>query len=384
MKNIFLFLVLFISHSLFSGIIDKSDKALKFSIVITKEYAKNFSNEFSDDKENYNKLIRALSEKEPSEIIDFYNILQSSNWKGVQKKIAKPVYDNYLKLLNNAKIGERIEINDYYTTFLSKDQLKYIDIEGNDEYNELISEYIELVKDEIPKKSEESITSTQKSKSESSGFFSFNLNILHIILVIVFSQLWFFYMKSKSKNEPMEERQPQNQWSCGDCDKKAEIIKNKNTELYELKKTNQTLQEENTNLRNQKADEDSKIKIPTPTSEPNNKTEKKVFYFPGPSFAGTFRVDTASTTKKTNISIYRFELHSENSTTASVFFDPDFEMAFGRALNSPDKNILPICIEENAFNQQAKKIETIKPATARLNGDNWEIREEDKMRIRYV
>jgi hypothetical protein len=383
MKKLFLIILLFVSRSLCSQVLDESDKALKFSIILTKEYAKNYSKEFTREKGNYNKLISEISEVEPSEIEQFYDILESSGWPGAQKKIAKPVYENYLKILNNSKNVRVEDIDKYYTTFLIEDQLNYIDIDGNTEYDELISEY--FVKDEIPKDSEVSISNNGKSKSESSGFFSLNVNILHVILVvIILFLLWLLKNnKSKSKNEPI--RVVQQHKTCGECAYKNQKINSLQKNLTEINKAHQSLLEENKRLKNPKAIEDSDVQINSlPTCEPRNTTGKKILYFPGPSFAGTFRVDSASNTKKTNISIYRFELQSENSSTALVFFDPDLEMSFGRALNSPDKNILPICIEENAFNQQAKKIETIKPATARLNGDIWEIREEDKMRIRYV
>lgn len=379
MKNL-LIILLFTSGSLCAQIIDQSAEALKFSIIFTKDYAKNYSNENTDEKDNYNKLIRALSEKEPSEIEEFYDILERSGWPGAQKKIAKPVYENYLKNLNKFKNGSAEDVYVYYETFLTNDQLNYIDIEGNTEYNDLISGY--LVKDEIPDDSEESFSNDPKSKSEKIGFFNFKINLLHIILVIIILLLLWNLAKKKlkSKNEPVKVVQQQK--LCGTCADKNEKINNMQRELDKVNKAYQLLLDENTRIRNQKVAEDSKVQ--TPTSELKNTTEKKVLYFPGPSLDGTFRVDSYSQSKRINISIYRFEIQSEQSTTAQVFFDPDFEMAFSRALNFPDSTILPICIEENAFNQKAKKIETIKPATARLNGDIWEIREEDKMRIRYV
>ena len=81
--------------------------------------------------------------------------------------------------------------------------------------------------------------------------------------------------------------------------------------------------------------------------------------------------------------MYRFEMDSKDSLTAKVYFDPEEQMAFIGALNSPDSSILPVCFEENGFNQQAKRIITVKPGTARLNGDQWQVRDEDKLIIRY-
>jgi hypothetical protein len=75
--------------------------------------------------------------------------------------------------------------------------------------------------------------------------------------------------------------------------------------------------------------------------------------------------------KKTNVSLYRLEKDSKDSSSGLLYFDPELGMAFKRSLNFPDSTFKNFYDEANAFNQNANGIRTVKPAkvTRSANGN---------------
>jgi uncharacterized phage infection (PIP) family protein YhgE len=224
-------------------------------------------------------------------------------------------------------------------------------------------------------------------------------NLLCIILIVV----WPLPELKKKLNEK-KEKQKGSQAKSGQQTNGPQV----NSEVEKLRKENEDLKRKNTNLEQKNKDLELKntgleqeIKnlkqenqeLKNQVEELTNKTDpgpgqpppiqnKEILFFPVPSLNGVFKEELGSTIQRTNISYYRFVLESESQ--AKVYFQPADETSMQTALNSPEQYIFCVCAGENVFNQQASRIETTVPGIARKNGTVWQIRPEDKLKIKFV
>lgn len=392
-KIILLFTLAFSSITVAQENVTPEMKATKLTAIITNQYAEEYSIEVSSEKENFKELQARYGQLNASfSIADYYKVLEDI-WNEARDKISKPIYEKSLKFFSDNK--EKVPL-DKFDKFidkigLSNDQRKYIkQLSKDQEYIDFRAKYCVSQKKEGSKKKNKSVTTEGDVPTDEVGFFNFRFNILHVVLIVIILAL--LTIRAVRGNSNNKKKEPENR-SCRECVKNESEINRlksvKNGLDEKIEKLNKQLEKLNNEKRssNQNLGTDNIEPLSSPISQTFEKpasSGKTIHFFPAPSSSGTFRADGASKVKKINISVYRFELDSENSTTAKVFFDPDLEMAYGRVLNSPDSNILPVCNEENAFNQQARKIETVEPGTAHLNGDQWEVREENKVRIKYL
>jgi hypothetical protein len=384
MRFYILFVLLLSSRLIFCQ--NEKKDAIRITIVYTNAYAKGYSEKTGrqSDIDNYEALINEYDKNKIQDINDYYELLLKTNWTEAKNKIAKPTYKNILEILNSnenskSKIlipewlseAARADLDSSYKVSIVKicDSLNSVENSGNTEGNE---------GSQKAKKS--------KGKNRTSSFFSFTLNISHIILITLFLLGLLISNNMRKKRDKRKDISKGRQYE--EVNKQLQESKARNESLLtENKKLKTKVEElefslEQSERRNSKVIED-KLKIPI-VQDPISKHKKIIRYYPSPSGSGTFRIESASTSARTNITFYRFELESESATTAKVYFEPADDMSRTLALNSPDSYIFPVCLGENPLNQQARKIETVRPGTARKNGDLWEIREEDKVLIKYI
>lgn len=215
------------------------------------------------------------------------------------------------------------------------------------------------------------------------SFFSIGLSILSIILFITLHK-----QKSKLKidyNNKIEKIKRQNvsessfsQIVLSDKDGNLER-KNKDLE-NKIKDLNAELQ----NLRQKNLREDTET---NPFSETNTefflevlpKPIQEEFYMATPD-QNNFDLSSLSNTFKPTQSLYKFTVDNQDKSKASFIFHSD-EIGIKDAVNYPHRYLETVCEPQNALNQNAKNINTIKPGIAEKRNDKWVV--TTKAKIKY-
>ncbi|RTY67064.1 hypothetical protein [Flavobacterium sp. LB2P53] len=215
------------------------------------------------------------------------------------------------------------------------------------------------------------------------SFFSIGLSILSIILFIT-----LYKQKSKLKIDyinKIEKFKRQNvsassfsQIVLSDKDGNLER-KNKDLE-NKIKDLNAELQ----NLRQKNLREDTEA---NPVSETNThfflevlpKPIQEEFYMATPD-QNNFDLSSLSNTFKPTQSLYKFTVDNQDKSKASFIFHSD-EIGIKDAVNYPHTYLDPVCESQNALNQNAKSINTIKPGIAEKRSDKWVV--TTKAKIKY-
>jgi hypothetical protein len=105
----------------------------------------------------------------------------------------------------------------------------------------------------------------------------------------------------------------------------------------------------------------------------------KTFFLSAPQKDGTFNISSESSTFRDDASMYRFDEYEQNNAT---FIVADKREAIQRLIASAETCILPVCVEKNAYDQNATSIVTDKPGIAVRENDKWRV--TTKAEIRYV
>lgn len=107
---------------------------------------------------------------------------------------------------------------------------------------------------------------------------------------------------------------------------------------------------------------------------------QKVFYMRTPHRDGYFNNQSKSSHFRPFESVYTFELDDADPNVAHFHLVNDND-TMTQAIQTYNRYIEPVCESEEPFNPKANRIVTIKPGTAILKGDRWEVTE--KASIRY-
>lgn len=104
---------------------------------------------------------------------------------------------------------------------------------------------------------------------------------------------------------------------------------------------------------------------------------KKVF-LPSPFEEKRFSIEDVSFDRNQS-SLYYIDLDiSEKSGNIYILEDSDFT----KALNSPAQFLEKVCLFENAFSNNATRVENVQKGTVILDGDDWLVKE--KIRIKFI
>lgn len=106
---------------------------------------------------------------------------------------------------------------------------------------------------------------------------------------------------------------------------------------------------------------------------------QEVFYMATPD-QNNFDISSLSNTFKPTQSLYEFKVDNYDKSKASFTFYSD-EIGIRDAVNYPHTYLDPVCESQNALNQNAKSINTIKPGIAVKRNDKWVV--TTKAKIKY-
>jgi len=180
-----------------------------------------------------------------------------------------------------------------------------------------------------------------------------------------------------------------------------ERLERRDAEIIQLRSKEQNLQKQisrstkpkelNTNIKNSSLIKET-IKATKPPLKNTYKKEddekptnvsidipktRKVF-LPSPFEEKRFSIEDVSFDRNQS-SLYHIDLDSsEKSGDIYILEDSDFT----KALNSPAQFLEKVCLFENAFSNNATRIENVAKGTVVLDGDDWLVKE--KIRIKFI
>lgn len=190
------------------------------------------------------------------------------------------------------------------------------------------------------------------------------------------------YAEKGKSNQPKESHDFQQGYVKGKREAKSELqhkITALETANSQLTKKVERLENENEKLRNE-GDDKGKSKPynkPKPT-KPIPNYSKTVLYFATPNQNGEF-TSKGQSDVKSGASLYKFFISKDNNTAEFEFFN--HQTTFKAALDDPNR-IIPVCEPQNAYNPDARRIDTIKKGKAKKEGNKWKVM--DKAEIKYV
>lgn len=109
------------------------------------------------------------------------------------------------------------------------------------------------------------------------------------------------------------------------------------------------------------------------------KPAQEIFYMATPD-QNNFDLSSLSNSFKPTQSLYEFTVDNQDKSKASFIFYSD-EVGIKDAVNYPHRYLEPVCEPQNALNQNAKSITTIKPGIAEKRNNQWVV--TTKAKIKY-
>jgi len=100
------------------------------------------------------------------------------------------------------------------------------------------------------------------------------------------------------------------------------------------------------------------------------KPAEDVFYMATPNGEKSFDISAKTEVFKATQSLYKFTINNSNRDQATFAFQSD-DTGIRDSVNSPHIYIEPVCDPQNALNQNAKRIITLRPGTAEKRNDKW-------------
>lgn len=206
--------------------------------------------------------------------------------------------------------------------------------------------------------------------------------ILGIVCILLLFGLIFVFYKADKKIAVLYERLER---------RDAEIIalRSKEQNLKRQISRSTKPKEVNTNIKSSSSIKGS-IKTTKPLIENTNKEEEKPInvsfdipkmrkvFLPSPFEEKKFSIEDVSFDRNQS-SLYYIDLDSsEKSGYIYILEDSDFT----KALNSPAQFLEKVCLFENAFSNNATRIENVIKGTVVLDGDDWLVKE--KIRIKFI
>lgn len=229
------------------------------------------------------------------------------------------------------------------------------------------------------------IVKNNTTHPQSSAFFSFNFWTLFLtflfLIVIVLHIILSRKISAVEKNLENKFGKLKNDNSRPlsllptDYSSKIKNLENQIRDVeYQLKNSTQKNNSNHTetNTITPKTNNEIELKVPP-------KPIQEVFYMATPN-QNNFDVGSLSTAFKPTQSLYEFTIDTNNKSKASFIFHSD-EVGIRDAVNYPHTYIDPVCESQNALNQNARNINTIKPGIAEKRNDKWVV--TTKAKIKY-
>lgn len=375
------------------------------------------TNKFSEENEGSHKYfvkfiadINNKSIKDLGKDLQFINsFLKNNGWASTEKKLCIPLIDNY---------NQHKPLDDHFFTInvLYNDNKKW-----NEKKKDILNGYGEDLKliDENQKKNVKTVTPKKLSDDGKTRYIENDTGLL-IYIFLSFSVGLIIgglsiYQISKSRISKILSDEI---WQYSDDLRKSherylfqyiglfEVLK-KHKDEYKTKAINgvnntqmglnrqiNDLNVENTKLKNE--NNDLKVNIGRYL---NNYYEKKsidlthvsdkkedvlitnTIYFTIPESDGVFKITNGKNTKEKDC-FYKIEVEKNNQKGKLFFISSDFD---SRALDDIDSYLNPVCeIENIAYRTQAKKILVVKEGYVAMNGENWKIDSNNKLKIRLI
>ena len=215
-------------------------------------------------------------------------------------------------------------------------------------------------------------------------FYSFNFWSLFSIGLIILSIVLFFILnKQKSKVKKDFENQIK---SLKDRNKN-ELNFLANEYSTKINRLEHQIKVKSIEIQNDFKKDYSSDTANNTILEINNEIELKVppkpvqeeFYMATPDL-NNFDLSSLSNTFKPTQSLYKFTVDNQDKSKASFVFHSD-EIGIKDAVNYPHRYLEPVCEPQNALNQNARNINTIKPGIAEKRNDKWVV--TTKAKIKY-
>lgn len=207
---------------------------------------------------------------------------------------------------------------------------------------------------------------TIKEKPMQTSFIEENAYTLIIGVVLVILILYVISMNIRLKKELRNiheriERRAPIEYSKSDNAKSPGNL-NLENKIQELSR--KILDLEN----NRKLQEETSIEKPQHIPIVKNEATNETFYMSVPNEDGTFDVG-GKTTKES--ALYEFIVDAQNQSLAKFTFAARDTKIIQSVVDYSQSYINPVCDPQNALNQNAKKITTIRPGTAEKRNDKW-------------
>lgn len=118
---------------------------------------------------------------------------------------------------------------------------------------------------------------------------------------------------------------------------------------------------------------------PQPIININYQKKSEILFAPSPNNDGSFDISSVSSVEDQSSSFYKFTVINNNPNYATFEF-LNVERAIKDATSNPEMIIEKVCNTQNALNQNATRINTIKPGRVKKQNDKWvvELRAEIK------
>ena len=353
------------------------------------------------DCDNDKLTINSIPEKEKSTVElfnEFQTLKEKRNIKDTLKFFTDQVFNNdkqYSKIyafavkrkgtrIENLKLKIEIFINKETSkkgeSLISDQPITKLGDPGNVSINN--QEYDATVDEDIR---------NNTTPRPASTLFSFNFwAYFSIVLILILIILFIILTKQKSKlkidyNNNIQKFKRQNLSESSNkltmlSDKYNNLertnkdlenkIKDLNAELQNLKQRN--LQENTTTDTVPETNTEIVLEVPP-------KPAREIFYMATPD-QNNFDLSSLSNVFKPTQSLYEFTVDNQDKSKASFIFYSD-EIGIKDAVNYPHRYVESVCEPQNALNQNAKKINTIKPGIAVKRNDKWVV--TTKAKIKY-
>lgn len=221
------------------------------------------------------------------------------------------------------------------------------------------------------------------------SFFTFEFDVVAILL-IAFLLVLFYRLKAvpvqpyiadieKIKNKISKEilkdiNQSRTNSKGNTVSVSQEEIRKLHTEIEKLSKEIDLLKSNNISAGSIVEIQINKENTNEITSERDSNSAD--IFMPSPNSEGGFNNSSASVNYKDGASMY--VLKKLSSTKASYRLD-DRGSSINRALQLPDRNIIPVCESSNEYEPRFNKIKTDEPGVVELEGDKWIVKQKAKI-----
>jgi hypothetical protein len=212
----------------------------------------------------------------------------------------------------------------------------------------------------------------------------FSPNWLSLILIIIFAIILFALIKFKTedlkdrldrhrRNIDALQQSKENNQTHFNISNNNQFEKSVNRNISDLNDSISKLQNEVSILSENKITKNEVINIQQPVQRQEKK--KEILFAPAPNSDGSFNSSVVLSTENQSSSFYKFTLLDGFPQKAEFEFI-NSERAIKDALSSYELILKPVCKFNNALNQNAKKITTLKAGLVEKQNDKWIVKQK--------